>query len=277
MDFIQTYKTHIIIGIFVLVAFVIFSVSMYSLNHPDTSLDGDDTEALEEIAEQDEEQQKINDAEGSLSALLTAKRANYSEQETNFLGILCSTDWMINDQLPSVSFFETYYIETDESLNTNVVAFVITDIVVTDKSTSKAYSEEFTAAVETSTGTTAIIKLVASADSSGTDKQYSLTSSLFLEPDKTYTQATAQKEFNVEGMNTDILNCLDDAADTLQAQMRDFCAVYVPTSNTASWGETLYIDYKTGELTTYFELNDGKETDLTVVFDMVDKTFSIKK
>lgn len=271
MKLILEHKVQAILCLIAVILFICFSVFAYTSNH------AGDPQENPATSDMTEEELAAKEAESNLTSEQLALRDSYGEQEETFISILCGSDWMVDNQLPSMSFNALEYAETDSNLNTTVVAYVISDLQVEQRTTSSKISEVFTAAVETSKKQTIIIKLVAEENLDGSDKKFTLTSNGFLDPENAYTQATAQKTFNVTGLNSDMSNYIGSSLTDLQEQMKVYCAAYVPTASEATWGKEVYIDYANGELTTYFDLNDRNATTITVVYNMTDKTFDIKK
>lgn len=257
----------------VLLLFIVFSVFRFASIHWSGTAETDAEETGQ--SELTDAEIAASEAEECLSSEQIALRDSYSDETLTFIGLLCSSDWMVGDHLPSLSFTPECYTETNEDMEQSVNAYVVSDIRVDSPQSGGTYSETYTAVLETGSGQSCLVQLTGTKDAETGASTFALSSSLFLRSWESYSPAATQKEFFVEGLNTDIQNYLGDGVETLKSELKSYCASYVPTASTATWDNGLYIDYSEGNLTTYFTLDDQAQTALTVTFDMDDKSFTV--
>lgn len=272
MRFLATHKKQALLITIALVVFIIFSVFSFIHVHQNDDLAGE-----EETSEMSEDEIAAADAEAKLTDEQISLRNTYDDDTENLIGLLCSSDWMVDDQLPSLTFTANYYTETISDTNQSVVAYVVSDLYMESSSDGNTFTEVYNAVLETSDGNSSLIKLTCTKNTKDASTAFTLAGSGFAKSWEEYDAVTTHRELTIEGLNADIQNYLGEDVDNLKSELASYCASYAPTAGTASWNKNLYIDYEEGLLTTYFTLDDRSMSVLTVVFNMSDRSFGISE
>lgn len=89
---------------------------------------------------------------------------------------------------------------------------------------------------------------------------------------RSYTEG-ASGEISVEGVNAELTELIGGDVTGLSAAISERKAQSAPGARKATWDQVLTVDYKAGEASAAFTLDDAASTVVTVTYSLKDRTF----
>lgn len=273
-NFIREHKKQALIALFLVIVFVGCSAV--------SAVNVAQQRAQEDIS-QEQPERKDNDgseqpADGETDISLTDEQQEaidgYDDDTKAFIDTLAASVWSANGGKNTLRFSEdNTYTETANG-ESQTHGFAILRL---ERGGDDAGAEVSTAVFETDTGTHVVTYTYltgTAADGSGMVTSTLSSNSMFTLKGSNYERTDTVKSVTIKGLNSEMTTLFGDDIDKLTDDLSAWCATNYPTATEATWNQAAIIDYETGTVSTNFTLNTESATDIAVIYQSADGTFT---
>lgn len=250
-NFIREHKKQALIALFLVIVFVGCSAV--------SAVNVAQRRAQEDISLTDEQQEAID---------------GYDDDTKAFIDTLAASVWSANGGKNTLRFSEdNTYTETANG-ESQTHGFAILRL---ERGGDDAGAEVSTAVFETDTGTHVVTYTYltgTAADGSGMVTSTLSSNSMFTLKGSNYERTDTVKSVTIKGLNSEMTTLFGDDIDKLTDDLSAWCATNYPTAAEATWNQAAIIDYETGTVSTNFTLNTESATDIAVIYQSADGTFT---
>lgn len=193
----------------------------------------------------------------------------YTASDWEFIKLLSSNLWTTNNDSTSLVFDDESFYNIVDGQRGESTPYAISALSKTQVSADGETINEYTCSFETNSGTH-ILKL---QQSQADETLMSLSCDAFRSG--AYIRAAAATSFEVKGVPEQAYSLLGNNKDSLESALREYCSVNYPTVYEATCSEVVTIDYAEGVIEIPFALNNNAKSQVTLIYQMNDKTFSV--
>lgn len=198
---------------------------------------------------------------------------NYDDDTEKFIETISASVWTASAGNCSLRFTDTSYTET---VNGKVAKHPYA-IARLDKGTDTSGAEVDSAVFLTDTGTHIVSYMNLKGNQNGGDGKVSSTlssTSMFALSDTSYERSDAVESITIKGLNSEVTTLFGGDEKAIAKALSGWCAVHYPSVTEATWQKQVVLDYKNGEITTDFTLNDTSNIPVTMVYKQDTGEFS---
>lgn len=270
---IQAIKAHKKAAVLTLTVLLLFTCgSVISAVHV-AQVRSEDAASQSAAANDAKEKADTEESDASLSDEQKKLIEDYDDDTEKFIQTLSASVWTASGGNCSLRFSDTSYTET---VNGKVDKHPYA-IARLDKGTDTSGAEVDSAVFVTDTGTHIVSYMNLKGNSNGGDGKVSSSlssTSMFALGDTAYERTDAVESITIKGLNSEVTTLFGGDEKAIAKALSGWCAVHYPSVTEATWQKQVVLDYKNGEITTDFSLNDTNPIPVTMVYKQDTGEFS---
>lgn len=212
-----------------------------------------------------------------LAARQQQARSRYTNEEKDFIDILVHNTWVDGNEKSVLTFSDTI---VKEQISQNIKAhpYVLSAFNfnrVVDSNNVSFFTVMYTAALEMD-GQTYLMQVSRRYAQHGYEKwQLQIGQGAFASD--RYMPSKNAGAFEVKGITPEFDKLVGGKTGELKETLRAFCETYYPTATELTWSGQVKADYKTGDVSTEFIVNNYSHSRVPVVYSSQKQAFEVGK